>query len=294
MIRIGELDIDVAKSEEHRIENEATEFPVESGATITDHVRRKPRGLTVEGVVTDTPLHPDPVEAANGAKRSTTALAELERMFDPKAEDFGAVAIVTSLKRYASMLPLTLTIPRDRTTTGGLFFTAVFQELQTVTNARLAVRVSTVRGAAKRKLGSKTSKTPGNTGVVESGTFCRARDPKTGTCIDSQPVVVKRNPDGTAQWVYAKDGKPLSPEEQQAWSRDEGTAPGHEADFDPAQGTWVDKRTNQPVSRYPDRAYWDETGQPVQADNQQSKLDKTLLPSEGSGNGFWDSIGRQR
>jgi len=283
-IRIGELDVDASITEEHKIENEGTEYPVEEGAKRTDHLRQKPVELSIEGVVSDTPLKRDEIAAAaaNGVKPSEIARAELERMFAEREP----VPIVTALKRYDSMMPLTLTITKSKETFGGLFFTATFREFITVTNAKLAVRVATVRAKGKPKLGSRP--TPSGT-PTPTTTRCVERDPKTGVCLKQETLTAKNG-----QWCDPS-GRPLSPEELTAWSVDQGTQPGHEAEFDPAQGTWVDKRTNQPVSKYPDRAYWDETGLPVQNDKPtKDKLGRNLTPTDGASNGFWDSMGQKK
>ena len=55
----GTLDLvqlDVYDSETHGMPTEVTEFPVEDGPDISDNVRRKPKTLTIEGYVSDTPL----------------------------------------------------------------------------------------------------------------------------------------------------------------------------------------------------------------------------------------------
>src|SRR5678810_739366 len=48
--------IDATISEEHRYESETTDYPVERGANITDHNRPLPIEVTLEGIVSNTPI----------------------------------------------------------------------------------------------------------------------------------------------------------------------------------------------------------------------------------------------
>lgn len=47
---------DIVTSEVHEATNEPTEYPVETGVDITDHVRIKPAQVTITGNVTNTPI----------------------------------------------------------------------------------------------------------------------------------------------------------------------------------------------------------------------------------------------
>jgi hypothetical protein len=53
---IGGIQLDAVLQETHRFENLVTQYPVESGATITDHIINKPLCLEMDGRLTDTPL----------------------------------------------------------------------------------------------------------------------------------------------------------------------------------------------------------------------------------------------
>ena len=66
----GELffvEIDATHSEEHPTKNTVTDHPVETGANIADHIRPDPDHVTIEGVISNTPIH-IPADHANGAK----------------------------------------------------------------------------------------------------------------------------------------------------------------------------------------------------------------------------------
>lgn len=50
------MKLDCSLSEKHSRESPATEFEVENGQTITDHITIKPLKLHIQGIITDSPL----------------------------------------------------------------------------------------------------------------------------------------------------------------------------------------------------------------------------------------------
>lgn len=175
MIRIDGFVIDAAISEEHVSESQATDYPVETGSNVTDHIRNAPRQLTVEGIVSDTPLDADVVQARGGftggirqshdvggeftdALPSEAALAKLEEIRLARKP----VVVTSSIRTYKSMALLTLTVPRDKETGAALRFTAVFKEVLFVTNARTIVKVAVPRASGKRGRGHKPATTYAN------------------------------------------------------------------------------------------------------------------------------------
>lgn len=50
------LSLDVAPAETYDHQLDITSHPVEDGVEITDHIQRRPRSITVTGLVTETPL----------------------------------------------------------------------------------------------------------------------------------------------------------------------------------------------------------------------------------------------
>lgn len=150
MIVIDDYLIDVATSEEHSYESEVTEYPVESGSSISDNIRPKPIEVTIEGVVSDFPLSPLIVDARATATSSPSqeALEKLLRIRDAREP----VRITTGLKIYESMVLRSLSIPQDAETGQALKFRATFVQVKIVENKRTFVRVATSQvGAGKKK-----------------------------------------------------------------------------------------------------------------------------------------------
>jgi hypothetical protein len=163
VIQIDGYIIDASLSESHTFESEVTDYPVESGASITDNVRPKPIVVSIEGVVSDSPIGP-----VATARNNETASPDAELQFLPSEAALDKllrirdarepITIVTSLKTFESMVLTNLDVPRDADTGHALKFTASFQQVILVTNNRTTVKVSppTSTGLGKKKdLGPK-------------------------------------------------------------------------------------------------------------------------------------------
>lgn len=172
-VTIGEYVIDASVSESHTFESEVTEFPVEQGSAISDNIRPKPIVVTLEGVVSDTPIGNmavlrnqlgDPAADGTGGQLhyvpSTDALKALLAIRDARQP----VTIATTLQRFENMALTNLEIPRDAQTGAALRFTATFQQITIVTNQRTTVRTTAVRtsspgDAAKSNKGKWSTQT---------------------------------------------------------------------------------------------------------------------------------------
>ena len=197
-VRIGRFILDVSLSEEHKFESEVTEFPVESGGSISDNIRPKPIQVTITGVITDTPLDsnatnkpivlPDslsetglgaaidlisPVGGAIKYLRSEQAYQYLKSIYD-KGE---TVDIRTSLATFNNMALESLSVPRSKETTGGITFTADFKQIKQVVNRRL--RTAIRNGTGKKKRGLK----PTDLGVSDPIVLWRQANPPGGSNI---------------------------------------------------------------------------------------------------------------
>lgn len=156
MITIGGFDVDAALTEEHVFDADVTDYPVEKGGNVSDNIRSRPIKVTIEGVVSDTPLTEMAfIRAAAGGSGppSQDALAVLEKIRD----DREPVTIVTSLRLYENMALESLNIPRSKDTGDALRFRATFKQIRFVTNARTTVRVATPKSRKKTNRGSKPS-----------------------------------------------------------------------------------------------------------------------------------------
>lgn len=120
--RIGTMLLDVTIREQHTRENRVTQWPVEDGSTITDHINNQPRRVTIEGFITDAPL----LSGAQLAPRAQNAFIELERMWQARE----LLEVVTQYRRYSSMAIQKLDVPKNPNTGQALRFTVDFVEVQ--------------------------------------------------------------------------------------------------------------------------------------------------------------------
>ena len=60
------LDLDVTQDEAHEWSNDVTQFPVELGSQITDHIQPLPDKLTISGVITNSAIGENALEELNG------------------------------------------------------------------------------------------------------------------------------------------------------------------------------------------------------------------------------------
>lgn len=115
---VGFVQFDCSVSERHTDEAEITEHPVEFGSDVSDHIRKLPKSIEINGIVTNTPIvflaslmAPSPVitDFLSKTDRVEAAYAELQRVMD----DGELVDVVTSLKTYDNMAITSLVVDRD-------------------------------------------------------------------------------------------------------------------------------------------------------------------------------------
>ena len=125
-IRIDALDdlVDQYYSEKHTASVTATEYPVESGASLTDHAVRNPYELELFGIVSDQPDAPSSIPRE---KLAGTAWAEILRAL----ESLELITVITSKGSYNNMLIMTAETTVDRTTGRALLFKINLREILT-------------------------------------------------------------------------------------------------------------------------------------------------------------------
>lgn len=177
--KIGVLQLDATLAENHSFKAEITSFPVENGADITDHIRNAPIEITVEGMVTNSPIRVFAGEPNNFSdqpfgNRVTLALEELLRI----REERELVELVTGLQVYENMGMRSLDIPRSASQGQVLQFSAVFREVAlvgvetvTVNNAAPAVADKAASTSDDGKKTAKESTEEENTkvSIIKSG-----------------------------------------------------------------------------------------------------------------------------
>jgi hypothetical protein len=124
--------IDCLLSDNHVFDADVTEFPVESGSTISDNIRNKPLVVTMECLISNAPLG-QLVSLRDKVSDPTDSAYDVLLKI---RNDRRPVTIGTSLRHYDNMALQSLSIPRESGRGDELKFTAVFKQIEFVTNIR--------------------------------------------------------------------------------------------------------------------------------------------------------------
>lgn len=152
--KIGSIEIDADIETVHEAGWDVTEYPIESGANIADHRRRKLRTIRLTGIITNTPLKllggldfspsgtnfQNPLNAKSRAVDAWKQLQELGNSKEP-------IQVITSLETIPNMSIESLTATRTASTGNVLSFTATMKELQ-FANAELVAAIAPTKPKA--------------------------------------------------------------------------------------------------------------------------------------------------
>jgi hypothetical protein len=159
--QIGELVLDAVITEKHSYTNEVSQYPVEDGSDINDNIRKLPAEITINGMVSNTPVD---VLQANNAEviqkidggvevknlRRTEVLNRVElaqdillrisgRQIKGEPQDPELVTVITGLRVYQNMAITNLEIPRDITVGEAIKFDASLREVRKVSSESVEI-----------------------------------------------------------------------------------------------------------------------------------------------------------
>ena len=117
--------VDVYLSEEHERQVTKTKYPIESGASLTDHAVREPDRLKIQGFTSH--LQPSSPALRNQPDRPALAWAEIDRLMNARE----LVEVATILGVYTDMLIVRAIAPVSNTTGRDLLFTLELEQVQT-------------------------------------------------------------------------------------------------------------------------------------------------------------------
>jgi len=145
---IEELEIDTALTEVHTYGNLVTDYPIEDGSDINDHVKREPEKLMIEGITSNTPIEFFSGTLTRFVRGDFTNRAQLafntllgyagysvpkqvgrtpERVTEAKL-----LSIVTGYKTYTDMIITRLTFPRGPLSGDAAKYTVEFKKIKKV------------------------------------------------------------------------------------------------------------------------------------------------------------------
>ena len=141
--KIGELTLDVTISENHSFTSQVTQFPIEAGAEISDHIINKPVDLSVVGFITNSPVQvfggilenliTSQVAIPNRVQSAFTLLTDMREI----KETF---TVVTGLKVYRNMFFKNLTFPRNGRSGDAVQFSASLTRLITAQSRKIVLQ----------------------------------------------------------------------------------------------------------------------------------------------------------
>lgn len=144
---VGGLVFDATFKESHEDTSTVTDNPVETGVSISDHMYRNPRKLTITAGVSNTPVHEDDIERFNSnISRVAEAWKQL-RDLKNAAEPFD---VQTGLDLYTNMVCTSLKTEQDKDTGQVLHFDAELREV-IIVNTQVVKYPPRKKGATKRQ-----------------------------------------------------------------------------------------------------------------------------------------------
>jgi hypothetical protein len=125
------VTLDASISERYSSTAEVTDHPVEEGVDISDHVRRRPREIVIEGMVSNTPdviLASTRFDLGPPGVRAEAAYFDLLRLQTKGAR----LTVTTSLREFKNMVITGLDLSRDADTANVARMTISLREVFTL------------------------------------------------------------------------------------------------------------------------------------------------------------------
>lgn len=132
---VGIVQFDASVNEVHSDEAEITDHPIEEGSIVSDHIRKKPASIEINGLVTNTPITflasvfgKSPLVnniVPSLGTRVNDAYEELLRVMEAGE----TVDVITSLRDYENMAITSMTVNRNAQTGNVLDCTISLREI---------------------------------------------------------------------------------------------------------------------------------------------------------------------
>jgi hypothetical protein len=160
---------DVTVSQLHRSGNTVTRHPIETGATVTDHIAAEPDGLQLECFWTNTPVQ----YLASLRNPRDRAQREYEKLMDLHVKGYLST-IITALREYDQMALTRLEAPRDSATGAGVQVTLEFVRVSFAESQLVDAPQPTVERAKPKKADGRQSKKPASRAVENKSLLLKA------------------------------------------------------------------------------------------------------------------------
>jgi hypothetical protein len=205
---INQLVIDATLRIDHEYTNRPTEYPIEDGAIISDHIRQSPERITLEIVTTNSPVVVNidntgktqiRVDQSNRKQLAFNtwleyAGYEINKQADAiegQVNEPQLLNIVTDLKVYTNMVITNLSMPENRSINDAIIASVSFQKIKKATTEFFVTPdVSELNGKApnienqaakKTDVGKQQSKEADNNSILFNLTLGEAKKAKVPT-----------------------------------------------------------------------------------------------------------------
>lgn len=112
----SQIAFDATVSEQHKSTLTITEHPVEVGANVSDHAQKEPDAITIQGIISDTPIllnvedRQPSVPGGDPDNRAQQAFIEFQRLQDIAA----LLEVATELRDYSDMMIESIAVTKDK------------------------------------------------------------------------------------------------------------------------------------------------------------------------------------
>lgn len=131
--KIGGIKVDAFISESHERRTSSTDYPIENGATISDHIRVEPDEIIIEGLM---------------CPKGTSSVEYVYDQLSNLVEKKELVSVVTGLKVYINMQIQSLSVNREAGSGGSLPFSMSLKELKIVKSQTAAIPSASLAGSS--------------------------------------------------------------------------------------------------------------------------------------------------
>jgi len=185
---ITEIPLDARVGSVYRFSSEITQYPVESGATITDHVHLRPDEISLEGMVTDTPVNELPTYLGlRGDRETRVAGSRSQGAFDALFtvwRDRLPLTVVTEYMVFDDMFVESFEVPKAPDRGEAIWFSMTLRKIVTVETLTAALPPEVV-ARLKRRRKKTTARRRANT-RLEKYSSQKAAEAKTGKVSTSE------------------------------------------------------------------------------------------------------------
>ena len=158
------IEFDASVSETHTGSAEATQFPVEEGADISDHIRRLPEELSINIITTNSPiliLASVQAKPIVGFGNNKTRAENTYEFLKAVKDDGTLVNFHTTLRNYKNMYIQTLSCTRDVTTNNIVNINLIIREIIiAITDQVAAPEIKPAGRQGKNDQGKKNKRSP--------------------------------------------------------------------------------------------------------------------------------------